>query len=496
MVGVATFSTDRTPVSCRGQPPRIGAVPVGRFALLLTLFALIVPMPALAANWSAQRLPAPSGAVSSSGLSAVSCTSPSACTAIGLRDDRSLGSVPLVEAWDGRRWRVQDSARPSGMFNVLGGVSCTSKSECIAVGSFGDGRFTSGGFAERWDGRHWSLQATPQSTDVFTAYALSDVSCSSASACTAVGSTYIGVGPGGLPVAERWDGRGWTLQSTPAPAGAAFTSLSGVSCTSASACTAVGDSSAGGGAPELTLAERWDGTSWALQETPNPVSSIQSLSAVSCTSPSACSAVGSYSTPGGDRTLAERWDGTHWTIQPTPNPAGATNDDLNGVSCTSASRCIAVGFHGDSGSGGPLVEAWDGSRWTIQRTPSVANGGLRGVSCTLVIVCTAVGGDSQAPLVERSPPPGSATLARIRARCVRAPFRARVAGHEIASVNWYMDGRRLRGHTVHRGTRYAALIRIAPGKHHLKVVVKFDVLSGHPAETLRRKVSGCKVHRV
>ncbi|MEA2314573.1 MAG: hypothetical protein QOI03_1265, partial [Solirubrobacteraceae bacterium] len=47
--------------------------------------------------------------------------------------------------------------------------------------------------------------------------------------------------------------------------------LSGVSCTTASACTAVGYyvNSAG---TRLTLAERWNGTSWATQTTPNPTS--------------------------------------------------------------------------------------------------------------------------------------------------------------------------------------------------------------------------------
>jgi hypothetical protein len=42
-----------------------------------------------------------------------------------------------------------------------------------------------------------------------------------------------------------------------------------VSCKSAAACTAVGDdeNSAGSYAP---LAEAWNGTSWAIETTPNP----------------------------------------------------------------------------------------------------------------------------------------------------------------------------------------------------------------------------------
>ena len=38
-----------------------------------------------------------------------------------------------------------------------------------------------------------------------------------------------------------------------------------------------------------------------------------------------------------------------WAIQKTPNPAGAAERDLFGVSCTSVSACTAVGEHASSG---------------------------------------------------------------------------------------------------------------------------------------------------
>jgi hypothetical protein len=43
------------------------------------------------------------------------------------------------------------------------------------------------------------------------------------------------------------------------------------------------------------------------------------------------------------QTLAEHWDGKRWTIQPTPSLSG--NATLLGVSCTSATACTAVGAH-------------------------------------------------------------------------------------------------------------------------------------------------------
>lgn len=39
--------------------------------------------------------------------------------------------------------------------------------------------------------------------------------------------------------------------------------------------------------------------------------------------------------------LAEAWNGSSWTVQPTPNPDGYAS--LAAISCTSASACTAVG---------------------------------------------------------------------------------------------------------------------------------------------------------
>jgi hypothetical protein len=73
-----------------------------------------------------------------------------------------------------------------------------------------------------------------------------------------------------------------------------------------------------------------------------------------------------------DRELAERWNGTTWTIQPTPNPQGGQVEGLFGVSCRSNSAYTAVGnnfFQPSTGNPKSLAERWNGSAWTIQPTP-------------------------------------------------------------------------------------------------------------------------------
>jgi hypothetical protein len=105
-------------------------------------------------------------------------------------------------------------------------------------------------------------------------------------------------------VAERWNGTTWAMQSIPTPTNGG--KLGGVSCTSASACTTVGYQY-NSNMTALTLAEGWNGTTWAVQATPNPGSS-SGLEGVSCTSASACTAAGSYfNNAGTGKTLAERY---------------------------------------------------------------------------------------------------------------------------------------------------------------------------------------------
>ncbi len=168
-----------------------------------------------------------------------------------------------------------------------------------------------------------------------------------------------------------------------------------MSCTSASACTAVGY--ANGAGVSTTLGERWNGTSWSIQSTPNPTGATYSfLSGVSCPSATDCTAVGFYvNSTGTQETLAERWNGTTWSIQTTPNPSGALSSGLNGVSCASSATCTAVGtFFENVGMGRTLAERWNGQSWAVQNTKdptSAQQSFLNGVSCTSASVCTAVG---------------------------------------------------------------------------------------------------------
>lgn len=220
---------------------------------------------------------------------------------------------------------------------------------------------------------------------------MTGVSCTAAANCTAVGNYYDTSGEY-VPLADRWNGSTWTVRPVPAPAGADGVRLHGVSCPSAASCTAVGFYYAPQtlDKPQI-LAEHWNGSTWRVQSLFPPASAIESeLTAVSCTSATNCTAAGWYEPSLEDFvTLAVHWNGSTWSIQPTPNPAGSHEIYLNSVSCVSVSSCMAVGQIGYLTST-PLAEYWNGSTWSIKAvTPS--GGPLNGVSCISAASCTAVG---------------------------------------------------------------------------------------------------------
>lgn len=332
-----------------------------------------------ATGWSIQPAPRPAHALDTD-LLGVSCTSSRDCMAVGDSFSRSSDEpIPLVEHWNGTRWSIERTPLPSTptWSGWLADVSCTSSSSCTAVGSFYTNAMGMGPLAERWNGSTWSIQRTPHA---FGAWEFNGVSCASSTACIAVGN-----GPESF--AERWDGTRWLLENIHFgdPQGRA-NALADVSCPSRDTCAAVGWDDIGRCANEyasdyeVPVLGLWTSGRWSLERRPNIDCSNSAdngggngLGAVSCTSTAICIAVG---------TGVYRWDGRRWTAQPAPTGT----DQLFGVSCTSKSACTAVGSRGYT---------WNGHEWSsvpIPRPAQAKAGGLDSVSCTAPESCVAVGG--------------------------------------------------------------------------------------------------------
>jgi hypothetical protein len=321
--------------------------------------------------------------VANGAILAGSCSASAACVAVGYYTNMSGNQVSLVETWDGASWKLGTAANPAGFVeSVLGGVSCSAADSCIAVGTYVNASGKQLPLVEDWNGTTWSVQKAPKPQGSMGGY-LSGVSCLGATRCMAVGTN---LGATGIEtLAETWNGKAWQIQTTPNPSGSPFSSLSSVSCASATACVAVGSSEYG------TLAEAWNGASWKIRLTPNPADS--SLAGVSCPAADSCIAVGSYfNSLGTELSLAEAWNGTTWEIQSTPTPKGSGSNLLASVSCSATDACTAVG----SSAEGALAETWNGSTWKIQVSAN-PNGNttslLSGVSCSAAQACAAVGSD-------------------------------------------------------------------------------------------------------
>ena len=119
----------------------------------------------------------------------------------------------------------------------------------------------------------------------------------------------------------------WIRRAAPSPS-PDYNQLQAVSCVTETVCTGVGTYLGNTGFKSL-IVHTTDGVSWTRTAAPSPGGFLNILLDVSCTSATACTAVGTYAS-GGDlndpdlRTLVLRTtNGTTWARIPSPNPAGA-----------------------------------------------------------------------------------------------------------------------------------------------------------------------------
>jgi hypothetical protein len=196
-------------------------------------------------------------------------------------------------------------------------------------------------YTEVWNGEEWSVIAkTPDNTRVH----LSGVSCTSSSNCVAVGHHTDESGEEITTLAWHWNGEEWTQEESPNGVGSDDNRFTDVSCVSTEFCMATANLLTEWGW-SYTYTEIWNGEEWSvIAKTPD--NTRVHLSGVSCTSSSNCVAVGHHTDESGEEitTLAWRYDGKKWIEQYTPN-VDESNNELVGVSCTST--CAAVGSYTD-----------------------------------------------------------------------------------------------------------------------------------------------------
>lgn len=315
---------------------------------------------AAASVGGAARTVKPSPTMSPEAAAAVSCASASDCIGVG---GDNIGYI-MGTTDGGKTWTNQTV--PTGT-EGLNNISCASISVCVIVGFKNVLTTTDGGST-------WNDGGTiPGPTSIL------GLSCASVSDCIAVGDQISGDSAADAAVTTTDGGATWTTSAVPTSLGM----LSGVSCATTLDCIAVGT----GGSSTVILATTDGGTTWTNQAT----SYNEGGTVVSCPSSLDC-VIG-----GNDSVFATTDGGTTWTPQTVP--AGFGN--VQGISCSSTSDCVAAGIIGEQGD--PVISTTSdgGTEWTNQTVPSGARY-LAAVSCAWMTTACIISGGDPAPFLSSS----------------------------------------------------------------------------------------------
>lgn len=325
-------------------------------------------------SWTNQTIP------SNVVMSSVSCASMTLC--IVANSAPNLSNIVAAHTADGgTSWAVGTIYQPVYSWDS---VSCLPSGTCSAAGDATYGFDVLGVVATSPNGETWSVQ------NISGTQAIGTVTCSSTSDCVALGLDDAG------DLIGIYTTNGWSSWGTSAPLLSSSTTFynPAVTCASSLDCIAVGELVTSGNEYTGFVSSTTNGgQSWS---TPQDISGTEYLYGVACPSPSECVAVGSsYEGTGGVAITASIVANTITWSQPS---AVSGVSGLNSVSCPSSTMCVAVGYEdGNLGDSMAVSGSIDTASGVIAWSPPVViepgNGGQAGfgsISCATTTTCMAV----------------------------------------------------------------------------------------------------------
>ncbi len=277
-------------------------------------------------------------------LDEVACSSTTFCMA--------HGGPTGAERWNGKTWRTM--ASPKG---GLASLTCASRTLCMRI---------HGTLVSVWNGTSWrDVRATdfcgggPDGP-----CGLAGVACGSTSNCVTVGTVTVSQEPVQNAIAFTWNGKAWSREIE-VPANGNPADLNAVSCVG-TFCMAAGVASNDTARASIAVGDKFDATSQTWTDVSPDLGGIcPEFQDCAWAGLIACNSSTSCITLGGMR-VSQFWNGSSW--QPSKAVSAGRGSGLQGLSC-GVSHCLAVGFRTSHGLLRTLAELWNGSAWTIVKTP-------------------------------------------------------------------------------------------------------------------------------
>ena len=366
-------------------------------------------VPPAIASWQPEPLPLP--AHTPSGVSAyagpVACPAIAKCEVLGEYQTPAGLNEDLISTQHGTTWSTVVAPLPSGGIEAanLGPyqLRCTGLGDCIGTSLYESSTSIAADILIEFKGR-WSAIAMPMPANaIHSSFPTIDfMACPRLGACVIVGTYAARSGLTEGLIVREVNGR-FVAGQAPVPGGLDHGSaLDSVACEGASTCVAAGDYVTPSGSTEPLFVTDSAG-SLRASVAPLPPNAAAAPSAevegVSCASASICVALGSYEDAAGDRVgFIDTSSSGQWVATAMPSPAGASaldpSPEIDAVACKAGYFCLAVGHYTDSsGNVQGLVLMEEAGIWLASMMPGTTDTNviMHSVACVSATSCAATG---------------------------------------------------------------------------------------------------------
>jgi hypothetical protein len=186
-------------------------------------------------SWT--TVPSPNADSGTNELDGIAAVNANDAWAVGFTRNTATGIThPLIEHWDGSSWSVMPSPAPGKLINVLAAIVIVNANDIWADGYEQSASFSQT-LIEHWNGKTWAVIPSKNPGDGDNE--LFSINAVDANNIWGVGNYHTGSGDLQTLI-ERWNGKAWSLEASPNP-GNGDASLDGIVAMDAHHSLAVGE---------------------------------------------------------------------------------------------------------------------------------------------------------------------------------------------------------------------------------------------------------------